>query len=187
MKNGIRLALALSALALAAPTLAQTATAAGAGSRPMWGIGISVLPFQAGPNVGATYEINVPIRIAPQIRLEPSLGIFTRNTRNTTAGNPDTTDWTLGIGGFWVKPVSSAFDMYAGGRLKLNFASVDTGTTSDSSTDVAIVAALGGEYYVVPHFSVGLEGQFGFYDLGAVSGDASGWATTGLAFLRLYF
>jgi hypothetical protein len=187
VKNGIRLALALSALALAAPTFAQTAAApAPAGHRPMWGIGISVLPFTAGPNVGPTAEIYVPINIAPQFRLEPSLGIF---TADPNGDNNNSSNVTIGIGGFWVKPLAQAFDMYAGGRLKLNFSKQQNPAPigDQSDTDVIIAAALGGEYYVVPHFSVGLEGQFGLYALGTVNGDTSGWATTGLAFMRLYF
>ena len=51
-------------------------------------------------------------------------------------------------------------------------------------------AALGGEYYFVPKFSIGLEGNLGFYSLGDVTGGgdgADGFFTSGLAFLRMYF
>ncbi len=175
MKNVVRLALALCALALAAPAAAQQQ------QRPTLGLGISVVPLEV---VGPTVELYVPIRIAPNFRLEPSIGIF---SRDVPAGGTDTRDFTLGVGAFFVKPIAAPIDMYMGGRLKLNFAHSDNGVTSDSDTDLSIAAALGGEYYLVPQFSVGLEGELGLYQHGTVNGDDSGWFTTGLAFLRLYF
>ena len=185
MKNLLRVAAVLGAIALAAPASAQTTTAAAAQRRPTVGLGISVVPFAELAGVTPTIEIYVPINLAPQFRLEPSLGIFTRNRNGT--GVTDTTDFTLGVGGFFVKPIAPPVDMYVGGRLKLDFASSDNGVTSNSDTDVAVAAALGGEYYLVTHFSVGLEAQLGYYSRGQVSGDDSGWFTTGLAFLRMYF
>jgi len=175
MKNAVRLALALAALALAVPAAAQHE------ARPAVGLGVSITPNDAFLGVNQTIELYVPIRIAPQIRIEPSLGIFSSN------GATDRRDFTLGIGGFWVAPVAGPVDLYAGGRLKLNFAHQSTAAASDSSTDVSIAAALGGEYYLVTHFSVGLEGQLGYYSHGTVNGDDDGLFTTGLAFLRLYF
>jgi hypothetical protein len=77
------------------------------------------------------------------------------------------------------------FDMYAGGRLKLNFAH-ESNATSDSGTDVLLAGAFGGEYYLSPHFSVGAEAQLGWRDNSSVSGDDSFVFTTGLAFLRFY-
>ena len=177
MKNAARLAVALAALTLAAPAAAQQQ------QRPTLGFGISIVPLEVAGQV-PTVEVYLPIRIAPQFRLEPSLGIFSRNV----SGGTDTSNVTIGVGGFWVATVSAPVDLYAGGRLKLNFAhqsTVAAGSTSD--TDVSIAAALGGEYYLVPHFSLGLEGQLGYYSHGAINGDDSGWFTTGVAFLRLYF
>ena len=179
MKHAVRLALALSALALATPAAAQQQP------RPVIGLGISIVPNDTLAGVNQTIEIYVPIRIAPQIRLEPSLGIFSSND------GTDHRDFTLGIGGFWVAPVAGPVDLYAGGRLKLNFAHVKTttaaGSVSDDDTDVSIAATLGGEYYLVTHFSIGLEGQLGYYSHGTVNGNNDGFFTTGLAFLRLYF
>jgi hypothetical protein len=122
--------------------------------------------------------VYAPINIAPQFRLEPSLGLRTGDDRS---------DITLGVGAFLVSPLAQQVDMYAGGRLKLNFADDETGARDESGTDVSIAAALGGEYYLVPRFSLGLEGQLGFYSTSEASGDDSGVFTTGLAFLRLYF
>src|SRR5512146_425209 len=182
MKNVVRLALALCALALASPAAAQQA-------RPTFGFGVSILPFAQPSVVLPTAELYLPIRVAPAFRLEPSLGIFTSN--EPTPGT-DTRDITIGVGAFWVKQLAAPLDMYVGGRLKLNFAHVSTtnaaGTTaSDSDTDLVLAAALGGEYYVATQLSVGLEGELGLYDHGNVSGDDTGVFTTGLAFLRIYF
>jgi hypothetical protein len=168
-----KLALALAALALATPALAQDA------ARPQFGIGIAIVPLDSP---GQTIEVYAPINVAPQLRLEPSLGISTSDG----PGN-DTSNFTLGLGAFYVSRLAAQLDMYAGGRLKLNFASVDAGTTDDSGTDISLAGALGGEYYLVPRFSLGLEGQLGFFSNSDVSGDDSGLFTTGLAFLRLYF
>jgi hypothetical protein len=177
MTHAVRLSLAAAAaLAVAAPAAAQQQP-----PRPQVGLGISITPNDAFTGVSETVELYVPILLAPQIRIEPSLGILSSND------GTDRRDFTLGIGGFWVAPVAGPVDMYAGGRLKLNFAHVSSAAGSDSSTDVSIAAALGGEYYLVPHFSLGLEGQLGYYSHGAVNGDTDGFYTTGLAFLRLYF
>jgi hypothetical protein len=162
-----KLALALTALCLATPALAQDA-------RRQFGIGISITP-EADAGLSPV-EVYAPINIAPQLRLEPSLGLRTGD---------DSSDITLGVGGFYVAPLAQQVDLYMGGRLKLNFA--DDDANDESGTDVSIAGALGGEYYLVPRFSVGLEGQLGFYALSDASGDDDGLFTTGLGFLRLYF
>lgn len=181
-----KLTLALAALAFAAPAFAQQHDTAG---RPTVGIGVSIVPIETGSFTFPTVEVYVPIRLAPQLRLEPSLGIQTANRPNGS-GAPDTSDVTIGLGVFYVQQLAAPLDLYAGGRLKLNFASWDSNVSnaSDSSTDVVLAAALGGEYYLVPKFSVGLEGQLGYYSRSEASIDeASGFFTTGLAFMRLYF
>jgi hypothetical protein len=163
-----KLALALVALAVSAPALAAPAD-----ERPMIGLGISIDPdAQRSP----TIELYAPLRVNPQFRLEPSLGILTGDDRS---------DITLGIGAFLVNPLAQQVDWYAGGRLKLNFA--DDDQNDESGTDFSLAGALGGEYYLVPRFSLGLEGQLGFYSASEASGDQDGIFTTGLAFLRMYF
>jgi hypothetical protein len=185
MHSITRVVAAAAILALAAPAAAQQQKAAGAPDPVRFGFGISIVPLQAGAGVVPPVEIYAPIAIAPQFRLEPSLGIFTANEGGT--GGVDTTDVLLGIGAFFVNKLAPQVDMYMGGRLKLNFASADNGVTDDSDTDLILAAAAGGEYYFVPKFSLGLEAQLGIYDLGDVSGDVSGFFTSGLAFLRMYF
>ena len=86
-----------------------------------------------------------------------------------------------------MKQVAPAADMYAGGRVKLNFACEDNGMDDESDIDLLLAAVLGSEYYFVPHLSLGLEAQLGLYVARDVSGDDSGFFTKGLAFLRMYF
>jgi hypothetical protein len=177
MKHTFRLALALCALGVAAPAAAQ--------QRHTLGLGISFTPVDIDdPAVVPTVEIYVPILIAPQFRLEPSLGIF---TNDQDGGGVDRSNVTVGIGAFYVSSIAPAADMYVGGRLKLNFAGRDDGVNDDSDTDFLVAAALGGEYYLAPQLSLGLEAQLGMYQRGDISGDDSGFFTNGLAFLRLYF
>ena len=171
MKKTLRLAAALASLALVLPAAAQ--------ERRTLGIGASINPEAA---LSPTIEIYVPINLG-KLRLEPSIGIFTTDAESRNA----ISDVTLGIGGFYVMPLAASADMYAGGRLKLNFASWDDGVNDDSDTDFLLAGALGGEYYLVPQLSLGVEAQLGFYQRGDVSGDDSGLFTTGLGFLRFYF
>jgi hypothetical protein len=176
-------AVTLAALALAAPAAAQ--------ERPAFGIGIGIEPFADTPffeggAVGRTVptvQIYFPLQVAPNLRIEPSFGVFTRNRPGPQA---DTSDLTLGVGVFLTSRISPPLDLHVGGRLKLNFVSIDTTVGDDSGTDLSIAAALGGEYYLAPRFSLGLEAQLGRYQNSDVSGDDSGFFTTGLAFLRVY-
>jgi outer membrane protein with beta-barrel domain len=174
-------------LLIAAALLAVASTAA-AQERPQIGLGIGIAPF-AVPGSGAatvsrTVELYMPITVSPQLRLEPSLGIATDDQPGNGA---DTRDITLGLGAFLVNRAAPTVDWYAGGRLRLNFAKVSTPAASDTGTDLLIAAALGGEYYLVPRFSIGLEGELGLFQNSTASGDNDGVFTTGIAFLRVYF
>lgn len=175
MQKTLRLALAVAAV--------MVATTASAQQRPMLGVGVSFNPFAQVLQLSPAVEVYVPIRLAPAFRLEPSMGIWT--TDDDAGGG--SSDITFGIGAFFVKQVAPAADMYAGGRLKLNFASEDNGVDTQSDTDLVLAAAFGGEYYFAPQLSLGLEAQLGLYDRGDVSGADSGFFTNGLAFLRFYF
>jgi outer membrane protein with beta-barrel domain len=185
-----KLVVALAALALAAPAFAQQdpASAGNSGNRSTIGLGVAISPIEpnqvAAGSFARAIEVYVPIQIAPMLRFEPSVGIHTNDQPN---GGIDTRNVIIGAGLFVQQRVAPAVDLYAGGRLKLNFAHVDTPAGDDSGTDFLIAAAAGGEYYLVPKFSVGLEAQLGYYSNSSVSGDDSGLFTNGLAFLRVYF
>jgi hypothetical protein len=175
-----RLALTITALTLlvtAAPALAQGAAA----DRRQFGFGIGANASFDETTGAYPYEIYVPLRLGPALKLEPSIGIL------TGSGDNDFSDVLLGIGVFAVRRVSAPVDLYFGGRLKLNFVSEEiAGGEDDSDTDFYITAAAGGEYFVVPAFSLGLEANLGYYALGDLSGDQSGLYSTGIFFLRMY-
>lgn len=172
-------------LALAAAALLAVPLSAAAQQRPTIGVGVGIAPF-AVPGLSRTVEVYVPLAIGPGFRLEPSVGIW---TVDRPGAGDDERDVTLGLGAFLVRAIAPTADMYAGGRLKLNFARVEDGATgADSSgTDLQIAGALGGEVYLVPRLSLGAEAQLGLYQNSDTSGDDSGWFTTGIAFLRVYF
>lgn len=177
MKN---LVVALAALGLAHPALAQDA-------RRTVGVGIAVVPLESAGDA-PTVEVYLPLRIAPNVRIEPSLGIRTVD-RPSDPGNLDERDVTLGVGVFALQRAAPQLDVYFGGRLKLNLARIEAPTgASDSGTDVIVAAAVGGEHYLLSRFSLGLEAQLGLYSRSSASqgGEASGLFTTGLAFLRVY-
>lgn len=176
-----KLLVAVAALAMSTSAFAQTGGAGGANGGQL-GIGVAITPVDSFRGIPNTVEIYVPFKIAPTLRLEPSVGIY---TVDSDAGN-DTTDLTLGAGLFVTQKVAAPVDVYFGGRVKLNFAGIDTGATDDSGTDFFVAGAAGGEYYLAPKFSIGLEANLGFYSLSEVSGDESGFYTTGLGFLRVY-
>ena len=125
---------------------------AAAQQRPTVGLGVGIAPF-AVPSMHAgvvsrTVELYVPLAVGPTFRLEPSFGLA---TNDQPGAGVDTRDLTLGIGGFLVSRMAPTADMYAGARLKLNFARVEDGATgADSSgTDLQIAGAFGGEVYLV--------------------------------------
>ena len=175
-----RIALTLTTLALlamAAPAHAQGA----ATDRRQFGIGIGANASFDEPTTGAyPYEIYLPLRLSQALKIEPSIGL------QTGSGDTDFTDLMLGVGVFAVRRVSAPVDLYYGGRLKLNFISEDDGVNDESGTDFYLTAAAGGEYFVVPAFSLGLEANLGFYSLDELSGDQDGLYTTGIFFLRMY-
>lgn len=182
MKTKLRLAAALAALCLAGSAAAQE-------RRPTLGLGVAIDPFAdttfpGALGAGGTIQIYLPMQIAPNLRIEPSIGVF---TVDAPSGDADFSNITLGVGLFLTRRVAAPVDLHLGGRLKLNFASFDDGVVDDSGTDLALAAAVGGEYYLVPRFSLGLEGELGLYQNSEVSGDSSGFFTTGLGFLRVYF
>lgn len=154
----------------------------------MAGVGVAINALGA-PDIAPTVEVYFPLRLAQNLRIEPSLGIRTVD-RPSSPGNQDERDVSLGVGVFLMSRVSPPVDLYMGGRLKLNFAKKTFfGGTDESGTDVSLAAAIGGEDYLAPNFSIGLEGELGYYSNSTAhfAGEESGFFTTGLAFLRVYF
>jgi hypothetical protein len=148
-------------IALAAVLAAVTASAAEGG--PQIGLG-------AAASFGET-RINVPINIAPGLRVEPFLGFDRAKETDGTnpAGDVITTHtrFELGAGAYVVKEAAQNVELYGGGRIELDFisAKVETpaGDASDSFVGFGLAAVGGAEYYFSPRFALGVEAELGVH------------------------
>jgi hypothetical protein len=182
---------ALAVTTLAALFVATNASAQATNAQPRFGVGIAVGGFST---TDAAFEggfrrayVLVPIQVMPALRIEPMFGINTWNG----AGTASASDITLGSGVFYTLHSAQSANVYVGGRLALDFVSTETaGGLSDSGVDIRLAAALGGEYYFSPHFSLGAEADMGYYSTDAADPglpDSTGFYTAGYLIGRFYF
>jgi hypothetical protein len=167
--------LALAALAAAAPAAAQTQRV---------GLGIAANFDSTETGLSRVYVL-VPIQLAGNLRIEPMLGINTYDSDGT-----DASDITLGAGVLFALSASQQAQVYAGGRLALDFVSWDSGVAEESGVDFRVAGTLGGEFFLAPRFSLGAEADFGFYSTSDGNfdiGNASGFYTAGYLISRFYF
>ncbi len=190
---------AVAALTLAGAAQAQTRGAAADGGRSKFGVGIGVNANAVVDVATVLTERQVPtmvyfpIVLSQQFRVEPQLGIATYSTEGASGSV-----FAIGAGFFLTQPIAQATDLYVGPRLVLGFTGAERTNNfgvklSGSAVDVTIAAAIGAEYLVSPHFSVGAEAQLGYTnrpditDQGAtIVPKISGVATEGIVFLRAY-
>jgi hypothetical protein len=200
MKLASRIAAIAIALAIATPAVAQERTSG------RFGVGVGV-------SDGALMDtlLFVPLNIAPNLRVEPFLGMNRFDVDEPPAAAPITdffdpgqgkgSDFTLGAGLFFVQPVATQVQMYAGGRLGLQWESFkQQGPAADKWTrrNTILAGALGGEYLAHPRVALGAElmlayvafGDTEFTDggTGAKFEGAGGSATQtqGTFFVRVY-
>lgn len=207
IRKVIMLAAAATALAVAPAALAQQKDGVKVG------LGVSLETFntaQFGAGVQGAVPLNtplsvyVPIQISPQLRIEPSLGFSTFSMDTAYADAAGTIEsgyaWNIGVGALFYPVPAQPAGFYLGGRLGLVFSgysipNVPLPSTEVSETDFYLKAILGGEYYLAPKFSVGLEAQLGvtFFGDPSATGQATlnrglvGWSTSGLVFVRYFF
>lgn len=204
MKNLFRAATVIAALALStsahaqqrATTTSTTTTTTTHANAPQIGLGAGLTAGTSTPNQG--YLLYVPIQLG-QIRVEPFLG-WTRS--DTDAAGKDS-DVTLGIGAFFVQPVASQIQLYAGARLGSQWLSHKdanyglAGTVKTSSRNTLLAAAAGGEYLPIPRVAVGAELQVGYLSIGDTKrtvagnptvegGGGSGTGTQATVFVRVF-
>lgn len=155
-------------------------------------------------------SVYVPIQITPHLRIEPSLGLATYSQDRAAAalgtGEVSGHAWNIGVGVLYYLAPAQPAGFYVGGRLGLVFSGrttvngANTVLTEGSETDFYLRGVLGGEYYLAPRFSVGVEAQLGptFYgnesltvtpgpSPATVSRNLTGWNTSGLVFARFFF
>jgi hypothetical protein len=199
MKNLLRVATVLTALALSTSAQAQqaaqqrTATTAAA---PQIGLGVGLTSGATDPNLG--YLLFVPVQMG-NFRIEPFLGW---NRADTDATGKDS-DFTIGVGAFFVQPVATQLQLYAGGRLGSRWNSHKdaafgaAGTFKTERRDTLLALAAGGEYLPIPRVALGAEFQVGYLSVGDTKttnaagqsvegGGGSASATQATVFARIY-
>jgi hypothetical protein len=206
MKNLFRAAAAISALALSTSAFAQQTKQQGTtttSAAPQIGVGVGITsgeapanPDNAGPSTG--YLLYVPVNIQ-NFRIEPFLGWG----RSDTDAFGKNSDFTIGVGAFFVQPVASQLQLYAGGRLGSRWTSHKDagfgapGTVKTERRDTILALAAGGEYLPIPRVALGAEFQIGYASIGdtkttnaaGLSGEGGGGSANGTQatlFARIY-
>ena len=179
MKNLFRAATVIAALALSTSAHAQqraTTTTTNANA-PQIGLGVGLTAGPSTPDQG--YLLYVPVQIG-QLRVEPFLG-WSRSDTDFTGKDSDV---TIGVGAFFVQPVASQIQLYAGGRLGSQWVSHQPpnygvpGSVKTSSRNTLLAVAAGGEYLPIPRVAVGAELQMGYMSVGDTKAVVSGGGTT---------
>jgi hypothetical protein len=204
MKLFIRIAAFALAIAVATSAAAQTTTAQGKEGRFGLGVGLA-----AGDDPAVENLIFVPLNLAPNIRIEPFLGWSRSDIDAVPAaagGSPafdpqegKGSDFTLGVGAFFVQPIASQIQLYAGGRLGLQWESFKQPSPAVGKAErrnTIVAAALGGEYLPHPRFAIGAEAMIAYLSIGDTEfsgggasvegGGGSASSTQGTIFARVY-
>jgi hypothetical protein len=189
-KLSARAAVALAALALSTPALAQQAVK----QEPRFGVGVGITgsgtTHDGSPDFGTLFF--VPMNLTPSFRLEPFVGWARADLDNVPAGvggnqafapflnGEKSSDITLGVGGFYVAPLAPQVQVYLGGRLASQWQSIsNTAGGKASRRNTVLAGALGGEYLPVPRVAFGGEVQLGLIWYGDTDYTAPGFSTTG--------
>ena len=148
----------------------------------------------------------MPLNLAPNLRIEPFIGWARSDLDATPPGTlgeafaPDSgkaSDFTLGVGAFYVAPLATQVQVYAGGRLGSQWQSFkNTGGGKAERRNTLLAVAAGGEYLPVPRVAFGAELQLGYVSYGDTTfsgggglvegGGGSGSATQATLFARFY-
>lgn len=195
MKTALRALAAACALAGATTTHADTQE-----QRPTLGFGVRTQLVSASTDRLDNQGLAISFALARgRLRIEPELG-FAWSDRAWLSGGDgliigDTT-WvsktiTVGSGVFYELARAETIAAYAGGRLTLDFAEQSRVFGSGGwATGGTLAAVLGGEYFLAPLVSLGLEAQAGVSVVSnkdtSSRGDSRSAETAGLLLLRFY-
>lgn len=131
----------------------------------------------------------IPITIKNSFRLEPSFGLFSSSTNNTTSSTSPNTGYpqmsstdlsvtTVGIRATYISSLTNSLSLYTGPRLDISFVSSTSEysnfsanmkqgyKTNSIETDVTIGAITGAEYFPTPQFSIGGEVSLNYVTFG---------------------
>jgi hypothetical protein len=176
------------------PTLAQPKQ----GDPPTIGLGVALQTAAIAPSSAASsaapYAFTVPITFN-RVRLEPQFG-YVRRSQSEASQSQSISALTFGTGAFYQVDAGST-RLLAGGRIGVTreVQTFESGSAPDerlASVNLFLGPAVGGEYYVSEHFSVGAEAHFYYINLGQPDEapperSASVVRTGGAAFLRFHF
>lgn len=169
------------------------------GEPPTVGLGVAlqagvVAPSSSPATDAAPYAFTVPITFS-DVRLEPQFG-YIRRSQSEASQSQTVSALTFGTGAFYQVNAGDTM-LLAGGRIGVTrevqtFASASTPEEHRASVNLFLGPAVGGEYYVSEHFSVGAEAHFYYVNLGQPEDapperSASVLRTGGAAFLRFHF
>ncbi len=213
MNRRIAILAAVAALSFApSARAAETARVGiGVGVEPFNFFGHINAPFIAGGPLGNTPPVSfyVPINVLPNLRIEPQIGYWHIGANPNNV--PNGTDYSLsafsiGAGAFFYVAPATPVGFYVGGRLAVVYNKVSTLVTQGppqviaetSETDFSIAPTVGGEYAVLPRFTVGAELQLPITFYGNPSTTAAGTtvttnldrggvSTNAVIFLRYFF
>ena len=141
----------------------------------------------------APFTVTVPITTR-SFRLEPEVG-FARTSRSADDRSSTSSVFTIGTGLFAVSRFENTL-LHLGGRVGLSRLSESQELRNDeessSRINFSVGPAVGGEYYLSNHFSLGLEARFVYVNVGEPDDapddfSASRLRTSGVAFFRVHF
>lgn len=198
MQLAFRIATLAAVLAAATPALAQEKVG-------RVGIGVGVSSFNLGDLTGTdlmpSTVVFVPLNLAPNLRIEPYLGIDRFDVDpDPVFANGKASTFSIGAGVFYLSRLAPQVQMYLGGRLGFIFESFeDAGPTPDKADrrDLMLAGVLGGEYLPHPRIALGAEVMLGFLAIGETdftpyggatqnTGGGSATQTQGTVFVRVY-
>ena len=158
-----------------------------------FGVGVSLdmtptsgFAVGAGPAFEArTGNIHLPIGVSPTFRIEPMMG-YARDSRKSSSPTSSFSEsfsiLRIGVGFLYVMPRSASFHLYAGPRLgiwrlrseeKSTSPGFPTFSQTAKQTNKFLSGVFGGEYFIIPAFSVGGEAQLTYTSYGDVDNSSS--------------
>jgi len=138
-------------------------------------------------NGGNQTSVRVPLDFDFGLRIEPELGFG--STSDTTVSNRDvtTSNFLIGVGGYYNLWSVDKIDFYAGGRMAIEKSSRDVKvsgvTTSTDYTAVGLQGLFGAEYGITDNFTIAAQAGVEI-DAGS---DISSVGTVGHVILRYFF
>jgi len=153
------------------------ATTASAGLKV--GLGYNLSDALSGGNQAS---IRVPLDFDFGLRVEPELG-FGSSTVTARGKDYTSSNFVLGVGGYYNLWSVDKINFYTGGRLAIEKTSNDTDIDTLDYTATSLQGLFGAEYGITDNFS--LAAQVGV-ELG-VGSDVSTFGTVGHVILRYFF